>query len=775
MIISVVNKTKLKDKDVLSVITAINRQINEHFLPYWSMGATLRLEGTVIGEEPDSENLADLRGDAILYLCRDPLDGDFLGFHERNHRGIPFGFVFTSIAKELGEDWSVTLSHEALELVADPEVNLLVKGPHPEHREREVFHWYEMCDAVQGSFYKIDGINVSNFLLPLYFTLQNEPGSRNDFLGVGVPSFGVAVDGYIGFFDPELNDDDQFFANRKARARMAAKDRARLTRRSTRYKLKYVDVPSVPSLVTGTPVFESFAVKFSAASPKSREASIQRVLGRGWTIEEFSKGHSGFVKVVPITMTLTVAEAWELAHRLRREAGIETAEPLFDVEFSQPKSATQPDGVRGFALFGGDKPGTEDHEWAIKRLKVPEARQATGTSGKGVVIAHPDTGFTKHPEIWPSQPPRQIDVDRGFDFVANDANPEDDLVGGFGNFPSHGTGTASVIMSAALPSKIIGVAPLVKLIPLRVSNSVIHLSMTNVTNAIHKAVDEGAHIISMSLGGIPSASLHEAVVRAVDEGIILIAASGNFVGVVVWPAAFDEVIALAATNIEDKPWLFSSRGEAVDVSAPGESVWRALTQNKPSGPQFIAERSSGTSFATAHTAGIAALWLEVHGREALIAKYGKRGLVEQFKALLMKTSRRPADWDSGRFGAGIVDAEALLKAPLPPAAPRGARLRARATSVTPSADRAALLDKVLANTGGNRGIRGRIGPTSRRLQTEFGDELAFHALVAPPPGVDSLQNASRSLRAALLNLDRAAQAKPRKRTTKKAPKERAKK
>jgi hypothetical protein len=84
-------------------------------------------------------------------------------------------------------------------------------------------------------------------------------------------------------------------------------------------------------------------------------------------------------------------------------------------------------------------------------------------------------GFTKHPEIWPPQPPRQIDVDRGFDFVANDANPEDDLVGGFGNFPSHGTGTASVIMSAALPSKIIGVAPLVKLIPLRVSNSVIHL------------------------------------------------------------------------------------------------------------------------------------------------------------------------------------------------------------------------------------------------------------------------------------------------------------
>ena len=81
------------------------------------------------------------------------------------------------MAKKLDGDWSITLSHEALELVGDPELNMLVKGPHPEE-ERDVHHWFEMCDAVQDESYPIDGIKVSNFLLPLYFTSSDERGGR---------------------------------------------------------------------------------------------------------------------------------------------------------------------------------------------------------------------------------------------------------------------------------------------------------------------------------------------------------------------------------------------------------------------------------------------------------------------------------------------------------------------------------------------------------------------------------------------------------------------
>ena len=77
----------------------------------------------------------------------------------------------------------MSLSHEALEMVADPDVNLLVVGPHPRTTGASALFWYEICDAVQTETYLIDGVRVSNFLLPLYFTNTDEMGSRNDFLG----------------------------------------------------------------------------------------------------------------------------------------------------------------------------------------------------------------------------------------------------------------------------------------------------------------------------------------------------------------------------------------------------------------------------------------------------------------------------------------------------------------------------------------------------------------------------------------------------------------
>ena len=152
MIISLINHTNLPDMAVQQAIRAVNVQIEQDFYPYWSIGATLRLEGR-IGENPDLENLAaSLRGDAILYL-EDTIDKeDPLGFHNLHFSGIPFGFVFTEISGQMGEPWQVTLSHEALELIADAEVNRLIMGPHPDpaQKGRMVFHWYEMCDAVQA-------------------------------------------------------------------------------------------------------------------------------------------------------------------------------------------------------------------------------------------------------------------------------------------------------------------------------------------------------------------------------------------------------------------------------------------------------------------------------------------------------------------------------------------------------------------------------------------------------------------------------------------------
>src|SRR5262249_29489483 len=182
MRISVLNFTSIPDEAVQAVIRVVNRQISEDFEPYWGKGAALRLEGKS-RLRPSIQSPADMRGDAILYLSDSFNVNGSLGYHDLNFPGIPYGFVYTWLSWRLGERWTVTFSHEALELIGDPHANRLVAGPHPEYPSVEVYFWNEMCDAVQEETYEIDGVEVSNFLLPLYFTKRDEFGSRNDFLG----------------------------------------------------------------------------------------------------------------------------------------------------------------------------------------------------------------------------------------------------------------------------------------------------------------------------------------------------------------------------------------------------------------------------------------------------------------------------------------------------------------------------------------------------------------------------------------------------------------
>jgi hypothetical protein len=214
MIISVINLSggAVQDGELQRAIRAVNRQIAEDFAPYWGFGAQLRLEGKT-GRGRAAIEPADMRGDAILYI-RNERNPELDGVHEATVAGIAYGTVFLEVSRDVKEDWTVTLSHEALELIGDPEVNLLVQGPHPTER-RKVFHWFEMCDAVQGETYEMDGVLVSNFVLPLYFTSSNERGGRNDFLGTQheaqtLRSFSVNPGGYIGFFDPKISDDVMF-------------------------------------------------------------------------------------------------------------------------------------------------------------------------------------------------------------------------------------------------------------------------------------------------------------------------------------------------------------------------------------------------------------------------------------------------------------------------------------------------------------------------------------------------------------------------------------
>jgi len=229
MVISVLNFSNglIDDAALQSALRAVNRQISEDFQPYWGFGAQLRLDATLQRRNAKIKN-SELRGDAVLYIRVSPRNADDEGFHTSTFGGVPYGFVYLDVSAKLGDDWTITLSHEALELLADPELNLLVQGPHPTRPERQVFHWFEMCDAVQDEHYLVDGLKVSNFVLPPYFTSSRERGGRNDFLGTAVKgktlrSFGVNPGGYINFFDPVKKKNDDFELDDRGRRRRKIK------------------------------------------------------------------------------------------------------------------------------------------------------------------------------------------------------------------------------------------------------------------------------------------------------------------------------------------------------------------------------------------------------------------------------------------------------------------------------------------------------------------------------------------------------------------------
>ncbi|MCH8890279.1 MAG: hypothetical protein IH827_04255 [Myxococcales bacterium] len=220
--ISVINFTRdLTDRKVQEAIRAVNRQITEDFAPVWGAIWDLRLHASPFDlAEPDTVAEDPVQGEAVLYLVDEPHLPGAAGYHARNNAEKPYGFVFITDPK----DWTVTLSHEALELIIDPTVNVLVPGPDPRpgQSDNQVLHAYEVCDAVERTSYEIDGIRVSNFITQNWFVSGEAAGTRNDFLGVGVGSFGATTGSHLAFFDLNARSWVLFFGEARELSRACA-------------------------------------------------------------------------------------------------------------------------------------------------------------------------------------------------------------------------------------------------------------------------------------------------------------------------------------------------------------------------------------------------------------------------------------------------------------------------------------------------------------------------------------------------------------------------
>jgi subtilisin family serine protease len=415
---------------------------------------------------------------------------------------------------------------------------------------------------------------------------------------------------------------------------------------------------ATPERVTAEPLFPG-------ADPESR-------LARYWLI------------TAPLRRAECGAGGHDLAYALRELDGCESA------YYEDVYGAFAPLGAGGKVPVATDHPRDDaiprwsDRGWSAKTVRADEDALALGKGGEGVVIGHPDTGWHTHPEL----DPEALDLERARSVTWLDGGRSavDPLRDVPGFFPGHGTSTGSVLVSRHAPATdVLGIAPRARLIPIRCADTVVSVSGVNISRAIHYAIAQGVDVISMSLGGFPTRHLEEALKNAVyGHDVIVCCAAGNQVGITVFPASYPECIAVAACTSANRPWKLSSHGRAVDIVAPGSRVWAAdFDKDRGDAPVVIA--GGGTSYATPHVAGAAALWIARHGgRAALRARYGgEASLQEVFRHLLKTTAhvpdrfldphereeslppRDPDQWDHAEYGPGILDVTALLAAPLP--------------------------------------------------------------------------------------------------------------
>lgn len=278
--------------------------------------------------------------------------------------------------------------------------------------------------------------------------------------------------------------------------------------------------------------------------------------------------------------------------------------------------------------------GTRSQAWGVNYIKAPKAWDK-GIKGDGIVVAVVDTGIDlDHPGFAPGQ----ILVNDSKSFVEDEPSPDD----GHG----HGTHCAGTVGSPDY-----GVAPGVKMIAVRVLDSSGSGTWTSVANGVQYAVQH-ARVISMSLGGEASFDKNIAelaVEQAVDMGVVCSIAAGNEgwgINKICSPGLSPKVITVGAVYKNGGLTSFSSQGPTIrgdakpDIVAPGAdvpSLWKDGDTNT----------ISGTSMATPHVAGLAALVLSKNGDLT----------PQQVKDIIANPNNTFGTKTKNSYGNGIVDAD----------------------------------------------------------------------------------------------------------------------
>jgi hypothetical protein len=390
----------------------------------------------------------------------------------------------------------------------------------------------------------------------------------------------------------------------------------------------------------------------------------------------------------PAIEGLVAQSPWDQAHDAAASAGYQHyVEPDILHEIAPPSGQFDGQGM--------------DPAWPPAAAVSPGWHLATGftgfadvrgvATGAGVRICHLDTGYTPGHASKPAHLQPQL----GYDYVLNIPDAVDP--GGSGPFVNAGHGTATLAVLAAgvldLPvgsehfSGLFGGAPDADVVPVRISESVIHLYTSTMAQGLaHALAPNGdaaqrCDVVTISHGGLPTQAWADQVNKLYDAGVVVVAASGDSIYLVVadiatrytvYPSAFDRVITALGATYAKGPYVTDKAGEMQGCWGPDDVMDKAAAAYTPNVawmnykvlPAGFGMNGSGTSASTPQIAAACALWLQLYKNRFPQADWRR---VEACRLALFDSADAGAH-NKAELGWGVLRVPLMLSAEIAEAA-----------------------------------------------------------------------------------------------------------